>query len=112
MRTLLLLTSVVAVPACGTSNASVPSIDGKAALRLVLDDLNALLEQPDAVHWRRTYRHFDRHVEPLLNDAERLEMEVAFGKLRSELGANTARGTIARLRSRIEALSSRLQPQD
>ncbi|MCB9669054.1 MAG: hypothetical protein H6734_06250 [Alphaproteobacteria bacterium] len=108
MRTALLLAALAVAPACGTSNAQVPTTDRDSAVQLVLDDLEQLAAQPDATHWRRAYRHFDRHLEPHLPASERLKMEVAFGNLRHDLKIAPP----DELRAAIVAIQATLQPQD
>jgi hypothetical protein len=108
MRSLLLLAALAVLPACGTSKASVPSVDRDAAQQLVLQDLAELAKSPDALHWRRAYRHFDRHLEPHLSSRDRLQMEVAFGNLRRDLKMGPPDG----VQARIAAIQERLQPQD
>lgn len=108
MRNLLLLATLVVAPACGTSVAQVPHVDRAAAQKLVLEDLDLLAEQPSAVHWRRTYRHFDRHLEPHLSASARLELEVAFGELRRELKMAPPE----EWKQQVLAVKHKLQPQD
>jgi hypothetical protein len=108
MRTCLLLAALATAPACDTSNAQVPDVDREAALQLVLSGLDDLERQPDATHWHRTYRQFDRHLEPHLPSSKRLGIEVAFGALRRDLKMAPPEGVGARI-DRIRAM---LQPQD
>lgn len=105
-----LLASLVFAPGCDTTHASVPSIAPDDARQLVLADLAELAADPSEVQWRRTYRHFDRHLEPHLAAGDRLALEVAFGNLRRELKMDRPdRAVVARLCDRVAA---DLQPQD
>lgn len=108
MRTCLLLAVLAMAPACNTSNAEVPTVDREAAIHLVLGDLDELAKQPDSVHWRRTYRHFDRHLEPHMPASKRLALEVAFGQLRTDLKMAPPEG----VELQIEGIRAMLQPQD
>lgn len=112
MRMLLPLAVAIlpALTGCATTNASVPHVDRSAAIELVRTDLETLLETPDDVHWKRTYRHFDRHLEPHLSASDRLRLEVRFGSLRQHLKLGE-KGRPALERSVHELLAT-LQPQD
>ena len=95
---------------CATTNASVPHVDRSAAIELVRSDLETLLDAPDEVHWKRTYRHFDRHLEPHLSASDRLRLEVRFGNLRQHLKLGD-KGRPA-LERGVRELLGMLQPQD
>jgi hypothetical protein len=102
----------------------VPALEPAEAHALVVADLDLLVEEPSEIHWRRAYRHFDRHLEPHLDAQARLELEIAFGRLRRELKmAPPTRSAAAspelnalceRIESRLTTLveTMDLQPQD
>ena len=109
---------------CGTTHASVTALEPAEAHALVVADLESLAEEPSELHWRRAYRHFDRHLEPHLDAQARLELEIAFGRLRRELkmapptrsaSASTALKPLCdRIAHRLDSLvdTMDLQPQD
>lgn len=112
MRFLLPL-AVLLAPAltgCATTNASVPHVDRTAAIELVRADLKTLAQAPTDIHWKRTYRHFDRHLEPHLSASDRLRLEVRFGNLRHHLKLGE-KGRPA-LERDVADLLAYLQPQD
>lgn len=110
---LLLPLAVLLAPAltgCATTNASVPHVDRSAAIELVRADLKTLATSPTDVHWKRTYRHFDQHLEPHLSGSDRLWLETRFGNLRQHLKLGE-KGRPA-LTAGVEELLTYLQPQD